>query len=240
MGELRDLSQVERRRETVFAFVQARLGSERLPQKTIREIAGKPLIRYLLERLNMSLELAGIVVLIPEADRDSELEIACKDVPVVHGAEEDVAGRFLTGLDAFPCDAFMRICADSPVLDPGLADSAVKMYHARDKKRIKVISTTKSGFPSGQQVEIVNSAFYREIEPDLIDREHVTSDLYWKYPDKVQFLPGPRCRWSKMSVDTLEDFVMIERLVASMPEQHWEWGWFKCHQEIERLSRQPA
>ena len=194
----------------------------------------------MLERLNMSLELAGIVVLIPEADRGSELETACQGVPVVHGAENDVAARFLTGLDAYPCDAFMRICADSPVLDPGLMDSAVRMYHARDKKRIRAVSNTQSGFPSGQQVEIINSKFYREVEPDLIDREHVTGDLYWKYPNEIQFMQGPRCRWSKMSVDTEADFDMMERLVALMPKEHWEWGWFRCHQEIEKLSRLPA
>jgi len=38
----------------VVAIIQARMGSSRLPNKVMREVLGKPLIFYLLERVKQA------------------------------------------------------------------------------------------------------------------------------------------------------------------------------------------
>ena len=46
----------------IIGLVQARLGSTRLPNKVIKELAGKPMIEILLTRLSKSSEISKIVV----------------------------------------------------------------------------------------------------------------------------------------------------------------------------------
>ena len=39
--------------DAVFAFVQARMGSRRLPGKTLKPLAGKPLLEWVVERASL-------------------------------------------------------------------------------------------------------------------------------------------------------------------------------------------
>ena len=109
---------------TVNCIVQARMGSTRLPGKVMKEVNGKPLIGYLIDRLLQCRNIDKIVVAIPERDLQSSLGIylGSRPVNISTGPEDDVAKRFSIALKAYPCVAFVRVCADSPLISPHVVD----------------------------------------------------------------------------------------------------------------------
>ena len=52
----------------VIAIIQARLGSTRCPKKVIRGIEGKPLIRYVVERVRHAQLVDEVIVAVPVTD----------------------------------------------------------------------------------------------------------------------------------------------------------------------------
>ncbi|MGD0233323.1 MAG: hypothetical protein ABSC55_02175 [Syntrophorhabdales bacterium] len=90
----------------IGALIQARMGSKRLPGKTLHAVLGKPLLQYLLERLSNAECLDGIVVATSNAEADSQIAAFCTNagVPVFRGSLSGVAGRMAGTLREHPFD----------------------------------------------------------------------------------------------------------------------------------------
>ncbi len=46
----------------IIAVIQARMGSERLPGKVMKEVLGRPLIGYIFERLKRSKKIDKVIL----------------------------------------------------------------------------------------------------------------------------------------------------------------------------------
>ena len=219
----------------VLAVIQARLGSTRCPKKVIREIEGKPILAYVIERVQQAKLVDHIIVAMPGGDYEViATAIGAQNYPQVGvhlygGDENDVADRFVSTLRANPCDAFVRICADSPLIDPALIDMAVERFSSGVfHMRPKIIHNTS--FPQGQQVEVVDTEMFLKYEPVMMGehREHVTS---WFYEDVVpgvwMFEPDKDFSDVRMVVDTEEDFENMKTLIGKMEKPHTEYHWYE-------------
>ncbi len=115
---------------TVNCIVQARMGSTRLPGKVMMEVNGKPLVGYLIDRLEKCHNIDKLVFAIPERDLDSPLGrfLTFRRINISTGPEDDVAKRFAIALKNYPCDVFVRVCADSPLISPFIVDEAATDY----------------------------------------------------------------------------------------------------------------
>ena len=114
----------------IGAIIQARMSSERLPGKVLQQIAGKPMLQYLLERLEHCEVLDGLVVATSVDESDTPITSFCQryGVSCYRGDLNNVAGRFNDVLDSYGFDAFVRINGDSPLLDQRLVDKAVELF----------------------------------------------------------------------------------------------------------------
>jgi spore coat polysaccharide biosynthesis protein SpsF len=107
-----------------WIFVQARLGSKRLPQKVLRNIGTKSVIEHLHERLQFLKGLMHgleIAYLIPDNTANQPLEDAIKALPNCHvfkGSENNVLDRFANAAETFMPDRILRLTADCPFVDP--------------------------------------------------------------------------------------------------------------------------
>jgi spore coat polysaccharide biosynthesis protein SpsF len=158
----------------INAIVQARMGSTRFPGKVMTEVAGKPLIGHLLDRI-FGADVERIVVAIPGTDRASTLksyvEAYGADLVVWGGPENNVADRFCSALQAFPCDAFIRICADSPCVNAAMINVVADAL----RQKIGYVHFT-SGVAGTQVQGILTAVFLAYIEEfDEYDQEHVLS-----------------------------------------------------------------
>src|SRR5437763_16000587 len=104
-----------------LCVVQARMGSTRLPGKVMAELAGRPALAFMLDRL-APIEVDQLVVATSTDEADDQIEAlaAEKSVPVVRGSEDDVLARFIVALDAYPATNVVRLTGDCPLMDPAL------------------------------------------------------------------------------------------------------------------------
>lgn len=103
------------------------MGSTRLPGKVLRNIAGRPLLAYLVERISRSRTLDEIVVATTASRRDNVIIEECerRGIPNFRGSETDVLGRYVSAARASRADIIVRVTADNPFTDPDSIDRVV-------------------------------------------------------------------------------------------------------------------
>lgn len=226
----------------INAIIQARMSSTRLPGKTMRSVAGRPLIQFLLERLAHCDGLDGLLIATSDDPSDERIAEYCAQngLPCYRGPRDDVAGRFRQATDAYPCDAFVRLCADSPLLDPRLIDRAVKVFRRR---RFDVVTNVQTRtFPRGQSVEVVRCDAFRiacDRMNEPADREHVTRYFY-RRPDEFRIRNIDSGRdWSgiRMAVDDAQSLALFEAVLGSMHRPHWQYPIEKLVERYEEAAR---
>lgn len=110
------------------AIVQARMGSTRLPGKTLLPLAGKALLWHVIERVKRAKNLNGIVLATSTNPLDDAIENFAKEnnTPYVRGPEQDVLERFIIAGDFAGAEGVLRVNADSPLIEPTEIDRVIK------------------------------------------------------------------------------------------------------------------
>ncbi len=138
-------------------IIQARSGSTRLPGKVLAEVAGRPMLGFMLDRLRDRLEGAQLVVATSDLDRDDAVADVADDagVAVVRGPEADVLERFRLALEAHPAEAVVRLTADCPLIDPALVTRVIELRAETGADyACNVLPRT---FPRGLDVEVLTA-----------------------------------------------------------------------------------
>lgn len=205
-------------------YVQARMGSTRLPGKVLRPVMNKPLLAYLIERLRHVTEADAFAILTTTAKQDDAIVKLCQelDVPCYRGPEEDVLLRYYQVAQQRRPDAIVRITADCPLIDPQITDQVIRTFRQAWPKW-DYVSTQH--FPRGLDTEVFSYAALERAAleaKDPAEREHVTPYLY-RYPElfHTHLLKCPtdlsHHRWT---VDTLEDFKLVELILKKLYTSH--------------------
>jgi spore coat polysaccharide biosynthesis protein SpsF (cytidylyltransferase family) len=202
-------------------IIQARLSSRRLPGKVIRPILGKPLLSWLIDRLERCNPSLPIVVATSRGAEDDPIAEFCavSGVKCYRGDLEDVASRFAAVVEQRRLDAFVRISGDSPLLDQRLVDHAVRLMQQGNDDL--VTNVHPRSFPPGQSVEVVRAAAYRRARAMMTgseEREHVTK-LFYNHPEHFairNFHTEDDCRGVHLAIDTEEHFQVIEEMFRRM------------------------
>lgn len=217
----------------VIAIVQARMSSRRLPGKVLRHVHGKPLLRYLIERLERCRELQGIVLATSTERDDDALESFAHNegMNVYRGSIDNVAERMLEAARAASCDGFVRISGDSPLMDQKLVDRAVRVF--REKRPDLVTNVQTRTFPKGQSVEVINVSTMEmacaEMSSDH-EREHVTPSFY-ENTDRFDIAAMTSAKdygSVQLSVDTADDLERFERILDLLGKPYWSHGFEKA------------
>jgi spore coat polysaccharide biosynthesis protein SpsF len=112
------------------AVIQARLGSQRLPEKMLALLGGRPLIEWVVTRVRKSTLIERVVVATTRETLDDRLVKECVrlGVDVKRGPVDDVLRRFIEALDGDAADTVVRVCADNPFIDGECIDQAIVEY----------------------------------------------------------------------------------------------------------------
>lgn len=170
----------------IIAIIQARMGSGRLPGKVLMDIAGKPLLEHVLDRVRLSRLIDKIIIATTTKERDQViLEMAQTwGMESYAGSEEDVLDRFYQAAKMYGADTIVRITPDNPFNDPEATDKVISHY-LRNKDNLDYVSNRmKSTYPEGLDVEVfsfeaLEKAWKEAKKPS--EREHVTPYI-WNHP----------------------------------------------------------
>jgi spore coat polysaccharide biosynthesis protein SpsF (cytidylyltransferase family) len=166
----------------VVGIVQARMGSRRLPGKSLLPLAGTPALLLLLSRLQKCQRLTELWVATTTLPEDDVLADVVETAgwPVFRGESDDVLGRFFALATLRSADVVVRLTGDCPFHDPKLVDLVVDRHLNEDGARY-TSNTIDPTFPDGLDVEVFEASALNSAHLNAIDsreREHVTMAIH--------------------------------------------------------------
>jgi glutamate-1-semialdehyde aminotransferase/spore coat polysaccharide biosynthesis protein SpsF (cytidylyltransferase family)/predicted dehydrogenase len=164
----------------VVAIIQARMGSSRLPGKSLAAIEKRPMLWHVIQRVKRARLVDRVVVATSIAAADDAIEAMCRenDIPCYRGSEHDVLDRFYGAARAEKASQVVRITADCPLIDPEVIDRVVRRFQLGDLDYAS--NAMVRSYPDGLDTEIFSfSALERAWHEasKTSEREHVTSYL---------------------------------------------------------------
>jgi len=201
-----------------LAFVQARMGSTRLPGKVLADIDGEPMLARVVERAAAIPGVNVVVVCTTELEQDDALvELArARSWLMFRGSEDDVLDRFAGAARAHQADVIVRITSDCPLLDPEVSGRVLAAFCAGQPRVHYASNTMHRTFPRGLDTEVVrrdalDAADAEDRDPAL--REHVTPYIRrsgrFVLQDVVDTEDHSNLRWT---VDTPEDLRLVREV----------------------------
>ncbi|HVM94273.1 MAG TPA: aminotransferase class III-fold pyridoxal phosphate-dependent enzyme [Terriglobales bacterium] len=164
----------------VVAIIQARMGSSRLPGKSLAEVEGRPMLWHVIERVKRACLIDRVVVATSTAKADDAIEATCRDMGVTcyRGSENDVLDRYYMAARAERAPQVVRITADCPLIDPEVVDRVVRRFQRGDVDY--ATNAMVRTYPDGLDTEVFSfSALERAWHEanKTSEREHVTPYL---------------------------------------------------------------
>ena len=166
----------------VILIVQARMGSKRLPGKSILPLSGEPMIGRILERVKRCKLIDEIVLAIPDRNDNNVLEeIGRKyEVSVFRGSENNLLERYYQAALISNATYVVRLPADNATPEPIEIDKIIA--HHIDLKTVGFSSNLSSffdsGYPDGIGAEIfdfclLEEAFQKEKNKNKLEHVHL-------------------------------------------------------------------
>ena len=225
--------------KTAF-LITARLKSTRLPKKILLEVAGKPLIVHMLDRIKRALTIDKIIICTSTNPQDDPLEeIAGQEqVSCFRGSEEDVLVRLLEAAQSHGLKYFANITADCPMMDPLLIDRAVLEYQKADVDLLKY-DDSNADLPFNCyliKVSALEKVCQQKKEADTeVWLRHFTSNPGFKVKS-IYVKDEYRHKTLKTSLDYPEDYEFIKCVFA---ELHHPVTYFSMIDIIDLVNNRP-
>jgi spore coat polysaccharide biosynthesis protein SpsF len=212
----------------MLAIIQARASSRRLPGKVLRPLAGRTILGWVASRVGAAQGIDRLVVATSTEASDDSVVAFCQHEGITchRGPLDDVAERFAIAADAEGADAFLRITGDSPLIDPAIVEQAVQLYQTGEWDLVSNVLVRS--FPKGQSVEVLRTMTFNRVRctiTDPVQREHVTQ-YYYSNPKSfriLSFTSGTDASAVQLSVDTAEDFIAAEQILAKTGGKPGTW-----------------
>ena len=234
----------------IVAIVQARMGSSRLPGKVLKDIAGQPMLAWVVDRARLAESVTEVVVATTTDPADDAIETFCRerDDFVFRGSVFDVLDRFYQAARQFQADVIVRLTADCPLIDPIVIDRTVAalLQSGADFTANRLPPPWKRTYPIGLDTEVATfTALERAWREARLphEREHVMPYLY-EEPDRFKILVVDahqdygQMRWT---VDTPEDLEAVRKIFELFGDRK-DFGWLEvlelvdAHPELGQLN----
>ncbi len=215
-------------------IIPVRMDSSRLPGKALADVAGRPVLSRLIERLRVAGRGLG-PILVATTDRpvDDPLEAwgAAEGIRIVRHRSpvDDVAGRFAAVAGEHGLLWAARVNGDSPLVDASLLLRGLERAKDPAQPAVDLVSNLRPRrHPYGMAVEWIRTSALRELLPTFsaAEREHVTAGLYATLESsRIAGLGGGDPAWADVRtvVDTAEDLERLRRFLVDRGE-----GWARA------------
>lgn len=210
----------------IVATIEARMGSSRLPGKSMKKILGKPLLEFMIERVKLSKMTNSIVIATTYNVSDNAIEDLAKSMEVncFRGSEDDVLKRVLEAAESVNGDAILELWGDCPLIDPQVLDNLITFYMKNNFDCVgTVLPNFTKTYPLGISALLFSTKILRDVDkltqkPD--DRENVSNYIY-EHPEKYTLAPlqcpgelnYPNLR---LVVDEQNDFNLIKIILENL------------------------
>jgi len=159
--------------QKIIGVIQARIGSTRLPYKMMLSLHGKPLIEWVIKRVQKSQLLDDLIVAIPISEDNDILAkyIEELNVKVYRGSESNVLNRFYESVKDKNVTEIVRICADNPLIDGNEIDNLIYFYNNSQCDYAYNHIPKNNLYPDGLGAEIISFDIIKNLN-NIVDTQH--------------------------------------------------------------------
>ena len=196
---------------TLGIIIQARSGSKRLPSKIFLTIDKKTILERVISQVKKLKIKKKIIIATTKNKKDYAIVNLAKNnsCQYFRGSSSNVLKRYYDTAKKFNIKTIVRICSDSPFIDPKIIEKCIKIF--KSKKYDYVSNIIKPSYPVGMSCEVISlnaltKAYFAET--DYTEKEHVTPYIY-RNPKKFR---NKNIRIKKdlsnyrLAVDYIEDY----------------------------------
>lgn len=223
----------------LLGVLQARMGSRRLPGKTLADVAGRPLLWYVVDRIMNCTSVEGLVVATSTEPQDDPIAAFCvtANLRCFRGPQDDVAARLLGAARFGGAEVFARFCADSPCYDPAVIDRVVSEWS--DELDV-VTNVFPRSFPKGQSVELLRTSLLEREHQRMIDAQELENPFLYFYRRAESFrianvAATTNCSASSLCVDTYEELESFRNFVTTSVKPLSAYGWAEALAVMEAM-----
>lgn len=230
----------------VVCIIQGRMSSSRLPGKVLLDLAGKPMLQWVIERVQKSQLIDQTIVATSSDASDDPISEWCHShgYNCHRGSLHDVLDRFYGAALATEAEIVVRVTADCPFIDAQLIDQTIALLNTPVDQSSPSFTANRlpppfhRSFPIGLDVEVCSMAALENAwknAKELFHREHVMPYLYegtalsttaqntqsgWsKYGFLVSILNYSQDYGHKRwTVDTAEDLEFARQVAKHLPK----------------------
>ena len=208
----------------IGSFIPIRLDSERLPEKALKIINGRPVVYHLLDRVAASQNLKSlrdIVVCTTHDPLDDQLATAVADygASIFRGDKLDLIKRFKDAADTFGFDIILQIDGDDPLADTEYMDLTI---NALLKDKTLDAAVTKD-LPFGVNVKSFTRAALEKVYNHYQSKNNDTGfGLYFiksKICKCLEIFPSKkehRLEKARLTLDYQEDLEVFEEIFSAL------------------------
>jgi spore coat polysaccharide biosynthesis protein SpsF (cytidylyltransferase family) len=227
----------------ILAITQARTGSTRFPNKIMKKIEDKTVLKIHVERIKKSKRINSVIIATTNKQNDDLIENEAFKLKVncFRGSEDDVLDRFYQAAKNYEPDYIVRLTSDCPLIDPNLIDEIIDQTIKTNADYCS--NTLIESYPDGQDVEVFTFKSLKKTWEESIlksDREHVTPFMK---NNKTQFnlvnFHSKNLEYEKvrMTIDEPEDFEVITFLINKLGfDESWQ-NYANLYLNDENISR---
>ena len=210
----------------IVATIEARMGSSRLPGKSLKKILNKPLLQFMIERVKKTNLVDEIIIATSINSNNDPIENLSKsmDVTCFRGSEDDVLKRVLDAAESSQGDIILELWGDCPLIDPKILDELLSFYLENNFDCVgTVLPNFPKKFPLGISALVFSTKILKEVNeltqnPD--DRENVSNYIY-EHPEKYSLasLPCPdnlNHPELRLVVDEQDDFNLVKKILETL------------------------
>lgn len=227
------------------AIVQARLNSNRLPGKVLYELAGRPVLALLIERVRRTANIDEVVLATGDTPHNTALVeiVSSLGVSVFAGPEDDVLARYALAAREHRAEIVVRLTGDCPFADPDVIGAVIAARDAKDFDYCtNVLPPT---WPDGLDVSVFTRDALETAHKEATltsEREHVVPWM-WKHSTleggtrlRAGNVPCPEdlseARWT---LDYAADYRMLRAVALELgPEAAVTAGWREIRDVLVR------
>ncbi len=228
----------------IYASIEARMTSSRLPGKVLLPVLGETMLSYLVARLRTVPSLDGIVLATTTNKTDDVLEAFAKEqkISCFRGSEDDVMSRVYGAGKSVGAEVIVEITGDCPVIDPQIIEQTIRLF--KHNKCVYATNAHHRSYPDGMDTQV----FFLEtlgksmsMTSDPLDHEHVTLHIR-NHPEifpTVHLIAPPELDWPSLglTLDEPADYELLKKLIEHFGRHK---PYFGCGDAIRFLKENPS
>ena len=201
-----------------LGVIPARLSSTRLPRKVLREIAGRPMIVHVFDRLRACVALTDVLV---ATDSEEVVEVCrAHHIPAVLTSPHHPTGtdRVWEVAQGRAADVYVNIQGDEPLVTCGHIEKLVRPFLAEPEVQVttlKIRATPKEVATRTANKVVTNvhgDALYFSRLPIPFDRDGTGGIVYWKHIGLYAYRRSVLETYHSLPPSSLERAEQLEQL----------------------------